>query len=47
VSKNSKKKKKEMTRRVLSAVTWFLSLLGIFSVVYGIWLALTIASKGA
>src|SRR6266498_2818990 len=34
------------SRRVLSAVTWFLSLLGVFSVVYGIWLALTIASKG-
>ncbi|HLO32957.1 MAG TPA: hypothetical protein VK249_27680 [Anaerolineales bacterium] len=34
------------SRRLLSAVTWFLSLLGIFSVAYGIWLALTIASKG-
>jgi succinate dehydrogenase hydrophobic anchor subunit len=34
------------SRRVLSIVTWFLSLLGLFSVVYGIWLALTIAAKG-
>ncbi len=33
------------SRRVLSVVTWFLSLLGVFSVAYGIWLALTIASK--
>ena len=34
------------SRTVLTAVNWFLSLLGIFSVAYGIWLALTIASKG-
>lgn len=34
------------SRQVLSAVTWFLSLLGVASVVYGIWLALTIAAKG-
>jgi succinate dehydrogenase / fumarate reductase membrane anchor subunit len=34
------------SRRILSAVDWFLSLLGVFSVAYGIWLALTIASKG-
>lgn len=34
------------SRRVLSIVTWFLSLLGLFSIVYGIWLALTIAAKG-
>lgn len=34
------------SRRVLSIVTWLLSLLGLFSVVYGIWLALTIAAKG-
>ena len=34
------------SRRVLSAVTWFLTLLGVTSVSYGIWLALTIASKG-
>jgi succinate dehydrogenase hydrophobic anchor subunit len=34
------------SRQVLSAVTWLLSLLGIASVLYGIWLALTIASKG-
>lgn len=35
------------SRRVLSAVTWLLTLLGVASVIYGIWLALTIASKGA
>lgn len=35
------------SRQVLSAVTWLLSLLGVASVIYGIWLALTIASKGA
>ncbi len=35
------------SRRVLSAVTWLLSLLGVASVIYGIWLALTIASIGA
>jgi len=34
------------SRRVLSGVTWVLSLLGVSSVVYGIWLALTIAAKG-
>ena len=34
------------SRRVLSAVTWILSLLGIGSVLYGIWLALRIASQG-
>lgn len=34
------------SRRVLSAVTWFLTLLGVTSVAYGIWLVLTIASKG-
>jgi succinate dehydrogenase / fumarate reductase membrane anchor subunit len=34
------------SRQVLRAVTWFLSLLGVLSVAYGIWLALTIASKG-
>lgn len=34
------------SRPVLNAVTWFLSLLGISAIVYGIWLALTIASKG-
>ncbi|MEO8357645.1 MAG: hypothetical protein ABI621_17205 [Chloroflexota bacterium] len=35
------------SRQVLRAVTWLLSLLGVASVIYGIWLALTIASKGA
>jgi succinate dehydrogenase hydrophobic anchor subunit len=34
------------SRQVLSVVTWSLSLLGVFSVAYGIWLALAIASKG-
>ena len=34
------------SRQVLSVVTWLLSLLGVFAVGYGIWLALTIASKG-
>lgn len=34
------------SRQVLSAVTWLFSLLGVFSVVYGIWLALTIAARG-
>jgi succinate dehydrogenase / fumarate reductase membrane anchor subunit len=34
------------SRQVLRITTWFLSLLGVFSVGYGIWLALTIASKG-
>jgi len=33
------------SRRVLRVVTWSLSLLGVFSVAYGIWLALTIAAK--
>jgi len=35
------------SRPVLSVVTWFLALLGVSSVVYGIWLALTIAAKGS
>jgi succinate dehydrogenase / fumarate reductase membrane anchor subunit len=34
------------SRPVLRAVTWLLSLLGVSSVIYGIWLALTIAAKG-
>ena len=34
------------SRQVLRFTTWFFTLLGIFSVGYGIWLALTIASKG-
>ena len=34
------------SRQVLRIITWLLSLLGVFSVGYGIWLALTIASKG-
>lgn len=32
------------SRPVLSLVTWILSLLGVVSVIYGIWLALTIAA---
>jgi len=35
------------SRPVLSLVTWLLALLGVSSVVYGIWLALAIASKGS
>jgi succinate dehydrogenase hydrophobic anchor subunit len=34
------------SRTVLSVVTWLLMILGVSSVVYGIWLALTIASLG-
>lgn len=34
------------SRTVLSTVTWLLVLLGGASIVYGVWLALTIASKG-
>ncbi|HSQ38601.1 MAG TPA: hypothetical protein VLM78_00460 [Anaerolineales bacterium] len=34
------------SRPVLRMVTWLLVLLGVTSVIYGIWLALTIASKG-
>ena len=34
------------SRPILRIVTWFLSSLGILSIAYGIWLALTIASKG-
>jgi succinate dehydrogenase / fumarate reductase membrane anchor subunit len=34
------------SRQVLSIITWILALLGVFSVAYGIWLALAIASKG-
>src|SRR5215212_1787730 len=34
------------SRPILRIVTWFLSCLGILSVAYGIWLALTLASKG-
>jgi succinate dehydrogenase / fumarate reductase membrane anchor subunit len=34
------------SRQVLNTVTWFMSFLGIFAVAYGVWLALTIASKG-
>jgi len=35
------------SRTTLKIVTWLLALLGVSSVVYGIWLALTIASKGS
>jgi len=34
------------SRPVLRLVTWILSLLGVVSVIYGIWLALTIAAIG-
>ena len=34
------------SRTVLTVVTWLLMILGVSSVVYGIWLALTIASLG-
>lgn len=34
------------SRAVLRLVTWLLVLLGVVSVVYGIWLALAIAAKG-
>lgn len=34
------------SRPVLQIVTWIMIVLGVASVVYGIWLALTIASKG-
>jgi succinate dehydrogenase hydrophobic anchor subunit len=34
------------SRAVLRLVTWLLVLLGVTSVVYGIWLALAIAAKG-
>lgn len=33
------------SRPVLRTVSWLLALLGVSSVVYGVWLALTIASK--
>jgi succinate dehydrogenase / fumarate reductase membrane anchor subunit len=33
--------------QTLKIVTWLLTILGVSSVVYGIWLALTIASKGS
>ena len=35
------------SRSALKLVTWLLVILGVSSVVYGIWLALTIASKGS
>jgi succinate dehydrogenase / fumarate reductase membrane anchor subunit len=34
------------SRSVLSIVTWLLVILGLFSVGYGIWLAMVIASQG-
>jgi succinate dehydrogenase / fumarate reductase membrane anchor subunit len=34
------------SRPVLSAVTWILVVLGGFAIVYGTWLALTVASQG-
>ncbi len=35
------------SRTVLNIITWLMVILGVSSVVYGIWLALTIASKGS
>ena len=35
------------TRRVLDVASWVLGLLGVSSIVYGAWLLLTIASRGA
>jgi len=35
------------SRNVLKIVTWLLVILGAFSIVYGIWLALAIASQGS
>jgi len=35
------------SRPILKVVTWLLVILGVASIVYGIWLALTIASKGS
>ena len=34
------------SRQILTLVNWLFSLFGVFSVLYGIWLALAIASKG-
>ena len=35
------------TRAVLNGINWLFSVVGVVSIVYGIWLILTIASKGA
>lgn len=35
------------SRTILNAVTWLLVILGVSSVVYGIWLALRIAAQGS
>jgi succinate dehydrogenase hydrophobic anchor subunit len=35
------------SRKVLNIVTWLMVLLGVFSVGYGVWLALAIASQGS
>ena len=35
------------SRRILGIVTWLLMILGVSSVAYGIWLALTIAALGS
>lgn len=34
------------SRQILGVVNWLFSLLGVFSVLYGIWLVIAIASKG-
>jgi hypothetical protein len=35
------------SRKVLNVVTWLMVILGVFSVGYGVWLALAIASQGS
>ena len=35
------------SRKVLNIVTWLMVILGVFSVGYGVWLALAIASQGS
>jgi hypothetical protein len=35
------------SRNLLSIVTWLLVILGVSSILYGVWLALTIASQGS
>lgn len=35
------------SRKVLAISTWLLAIVGVSAVVYGIWLALTIAAKGS
>ena len=35
------------TRAILNGINWLFSIFGVVAVIYGIWLILTIASKGA